>query len=474
VTYRELRDRVRAMAAWLRGQGLRGQELGPGSVVAIHLGNELAFVEALFAAAHLGADIVPLHPSWRGEHLRHALSQSGAVLMVTRDPDAPGLGDVRAVPPPDARPLLAGAAPETPTTDALPCRLLLFTSGSTGMPRLVIHRGQSVETCARGVAQTLTMTPADCTLGLLPLAFHYGLTQVTSAFAAGGSCALHRAPMPAAALDTAAQAGCTIIAAVPGIWGPMLAVQAAAPRDLRALRCVTNAGGRPGRALLEALPSAWPSVAIVLYYGQTEVLRSTWLPAERFSKKPGAIGGAFPGTQVAVVDERGAAVADGEIGELVHGGSHLPVSVAGREPQACAALGGRLGWWTGDQVRRDADGVLWFEGRTDDMLKVGGFRIGPGEVEDAISRAAAVAEVVVTSREDPVRGTVLVAAIRSHPGEPVEPADIRRWCRLHLPGYMVPSAVHVWTAPWPRTATGKIDRRAIGRADSTPPPLELR
>lgn len=460
ITFGALSERVVALADWFAARGI-----GPGVPIALHLGNSIALVEALFAAARLGADIVLLHPAWTGRYLDHALAESGARALLTqdralltRDRALPSSGTARVLTPPETLPPAIG--PSAPQA----CRVLLFTSGSTGMPRLVVHRGASLAACARGVASTLGLTPRDCTLGLLPLAFHYGLTQVTGAFAAGAACAIHRAPLPAAALDTAARHRCTVIAAVPGMWATLLAVQRAAPRDLSSLRCVTNAGGRPGRALLDALPQLLPDVDIVLFYGQTEVLRSSWLPPGRFVDKAGAIGMAFPGVHIAVVDGSGEPVAQGEEGELVHGGAFLPVSVGGRTPAPCPALGGRPAWRTGDRVRQDPDGVLWFLGRYDDLIKTGGYRIGPGEVEDALVGAPGVAEAVAAGVADPDRGQTLLIAVRKNAGSSPDPAAIRRWCRRHLPGYMVPARVFIWTGPWPRTPSGKVDRRAVVRA----------
>ena len=442
LTWGELADRVARRAGGLVAEGhvLAGR---PAPRIAVQGSNSIATVVDLLAVCWTGATVVPVHPSWSGAYLSAGLARAGVTVVLREAREAPS----GAVGP-----------PLSPAPDA---EVGLFTSGSTGPPKLVRHRSSSLAEVAEHIAAVTGLRPEDRTLGLLPLAFHYGLTQLTSAMAVGASCVLTRSRLPAQVLETLAEQGCSVVAAVPGLWGPLLAVLEAQPRPLPRLRCVTSAGGRVDSRLRDVLPTLLPGVDRIYFYGQTEVLRSAWVPPEEAVALGGALGRPFPGVELAVVDDEGNAVPPGQLGEVVHGGAYLPVAVGERCPEALPALGGRPGWRTGDLGRRDAQGVVWMEGRRDDLLKVGGFRIGPGPIEDVLLEERTVTGAVVVCLEDDQRGAVLVAAVS---GTDVDTASLRRQCRAALPAYMVPSRVVRWTGPWPASPNGKRDRRAVAAA----------
>lgn len=446
LTWATLRGRVALRAGALRDAGLAGH------AVVVQGDNRPQTVVDLLAVAWAGGMVVPVHPSWTGAWQHHAMEASGAAARLWGgSPDADAAAGALSLPTPRG-PMVSPA----PTH-----RVGLLTSGSTGRPKLVVHAGSSLAQAACAIAQTTALTPSDRTVALLPLTFHYGWSQLTSAMAVGAACVLVRSRLPAQILDVVAQHRATVLAAVPGTWAPLLAVQEAAPRDLTALRCMTNAGGRPDRALHEAFPRLLPQTRRVYFYGQTEVLRSAWVPPHRVHDEGRTLGEAFPGVTLAVVDDAGHPVRHGELGELVHGGAFLPLSVSGRAPQPVPAFGGRPGWRTGDLARRDADGRLWFAGRTDDVLKLGGFRVGPGPVEDALLACPGVTGTVVVRADLARRGPSLVAAVS---GEALDLAALRRWCRGRLPAYMVPARIVLWSRPWPTTPNGKRDRRAVAAA----------
>ena len=433
LTWGALLQRVGARAGSLHADGLR-----PGDPLAVQGGNRASFVIDLLAGSWIGATVAPLHPGCRGPRRARLLELLGGARVVGEGAPADGVA----------------AGPPAPDH-----RVVLFTSGSTGSPKAVVHRGDSLADCGRMVADLLALGPEDRTLGQLPLAFHYGLTQVTAAMAAGASCALVRAPVPTAALDRATACGVTVWAGVAATWPPLIAIQRAQPRDLSRLRCLTHAGGALPVSFCRDLGELLPGATRVSFYGQTEVLRSMWTPT---ALAPGRLGAAVPGVQIALARPDGGPTPPGEVGELVHGGAFLPLSVDGRAPAPIAALGGAPGWRTGDHARRDAAGQLCFEGRRDGLIQAAGHRVSPARVEATIEAAPGVRSATVVGLDDPDRGQVVAAAVVIEAS--LDATALRRWCRATLPAYMVPTRWVAWQQPWPRTPTGKIDRRAVARA----------
>jgi acyl-coenzyme A synthetase/AMP-(fatty) acid ligase len=244
---------------------------------------------------------------------------------------------------------------------------------------------------------------------------------------------------------------------------------------LPALRRVTNTGGKIGPDVLDMLPVVFPGVDICLMYGLTEAFRSTWLHPSKFAAKKGAIGQQIPHAQVFAIRADGGIAGPGEEGELVHAGPLVslgywekPEMTAARI-RPCPALRHIIGEapvvWSGDLVRMDAEGDLWFVARMDDMIKAMGFRISPTEVEDALAESGIVAEVVAYGADDPAMGQRVEVAVRLLPGG--NEAALMAHVRQRMPAYMQPRRVTVWDGAMPRTSSGKLDRQSVIRTVST-------
>ena len=252
--------------------------------------------------------------------------------------------------------------------------------------------------------------------------------------------------------------------------GPRLcACSTESPTALPSLRRITNSGGKIPLNVLERMPAVFPGVDIVLMYGLTESFRSTWLEPRKFAAKMGAIGRAIPGAEVYVVRPEGGIAGPGEQGELVHRGPLVSMGYWG-QPDAtaekirpCPALSEVIGdepvVWSGDTVRVDDDGDLWFVARADAMIKTSGFRLSPDEVEDLVCRSGLVADAVAFGVDDDDLGQVVHVAVTALPDFDVD--ALTRHCRRTMPHYMVPRRFHVWTAAMPRTASGKLARPEI-------------
>ncbi|MHA1113822.1 MAG: acyl-CoA ligase (AMP-forming), exosortase A system-associated, partial [Alphaproteobacteria bacterium] len=342
---------------------------------------------------------------------------------------------------------------------------ILYTSGSTGPPKGVMLSHRNLVTGAASVVSYLENRPDDRLLCVLPFSFDYGLSQLTTAFNAGACAVLLNYLMPRDVIAAVAREGITGLACVPPLWIQLAELDW--PEAARqSLRYITNSGGAMPRPILAALRNRLPETSVFLMYGLTEAFRSTYLPPSEIDRRPDSIGKAIPNAEVLVVREDGEPCAPGEPGELVHGG---PLAALGywNDPARTAerfrpmpGANAEIAVWSGDTVRADADGFLYFVGRRDDMIKTSGYRISPTEVEDVIYASGLVGEAVVIGVPHPVLGQGVVAVATAPAGGDLDEDALLAFCRRELPAFMTPRAI-VERAALPRNANGKIERRRL-------------
>jgi acyl-CoA synthetase (AMP-forming)/AMP-acid ligase II len=345
---------------------------------------------------------------------------------------------------------------------------IVYTSGSTGLPKGVTFSHGNLRAGARAVVRYLGIEPDDRLASVLPFSFDYGLNQLLCAVATGAALIVERAPVAARVVRTVVEARVSVLACVPPLWLQLLSTDAfQAP--LESLRLMTNTGGRLPVPAVQRLREVQPQAKLVLMYGLTEAFRSTYLPPERVDKKPGSIGRAIPEAEVVVIGPDGRECAPGETGELVHRGPTVALGYW-NEPEATAQRyrpnpvrppgtpDSERVVYSGDLVRRDDEGDLFFVGRRDAMIKTMGYRISPDEIAEVLHASGQVAEAVVTSEPDAVRGAAIVARVVLAPGGAVD--DLTAFARAELPSYMLPSRVEE-VDELPRTATGKYDSARV-------------
>lgn len=327
---------------------------------------------------------------------------------------------------------------------------------------------------ARSVAAYLPLRPDDVVLAVLPLSFDYGLNQLSQCFLVGACAVLHDHLLPRDVLQALAREGATALAGVPPLWMQLAALDWP-PEVVRRLRFVTNSGGAMPGPTLARLRAALPHTAVVLMYGLTEAFRSTWLPPEQLDRRPDSIGRAIPNAEVLVLREDGSVCADGEVGELVHRGVHValgywndPARTAERFRPLPARLPGlplaERAVWSGDLVRRDAEGYLYFVGRRDDQIKCSGYRVSPTEVEEVALAVPGVVEAAAFGLPHPQWGQAIGLALVLADGTAPDEAAVLRACRQALASHQQPAHLVFGHAPLPRNPNGKIDRARLAEA----------
>lgn len=477
LTYRELTRRVEAVAAGLRGLGLAS-----GDRVVVCLEKRLETVVAIFAAAAAGLVVVPVNPLLKPRQVGYVVADCAARAVVTTggrlrvlgadlagvehvvvvDEDAPSSGIGWAA-------LCASEpVPPRPVIDA-DVAAILYTSGSTGGPKGVVLTHRNLLAGAESVAHYLGHTREDVVLSVLPLSFDAGLSQVTTAFAAGAHVVLMNFLLPREVVRQCARHGVTALTCVPPLWMQLAAVDW--PAEAAAgLRYFANTGGHLPRATLGRLRAIFPAARPFLMYGLTEAFRSTYLDPAQVDRRPDSIGKAIPNAEVLVVRPDGTPCAPGEEGEIVHRGAlvaqgywHDPARTAERfrpYPPEGGAARPEIAVWSGDRAVRDEDGFLYFVGRTDDMIKTSGYRVSPTEVEEAAYATGLVREAVAFGLPDEKLGQHIALVVAVAEGADADRDALLAALRRGLPAYMVPQEV-LFLDGLAKSANGKFDRNLL-------------
>ncbi len=465
--YAGLDRAVGALAAALKVRGLEA-----GARVASWPPKSRMTAVLPLACARAGLVHVPVNPLLKRSQVAHVLADSEASLLVTGRARLGTLeeGDVpagcAAVLEDEGAEMLAGSdALPLSSVDPDSLAALLYTSGSTGRPKGVMLTHANMWLGAIGVASYLGLTAADRILAVLPFAFDYGQTQLLSPWAAGAS--VHPLEYLAArdVIRAVERHEITTLAGVPPLWVQL--VEAPWPtRGALALRRLTNSGGRLPASIVRRMREIFPAAEIHLMYGLTEAFRSTTLDPAFDDIHPDSVGSAVPFAEILCVRPDGTLTAPDEEGELVHCGPLVAkgywkdvARTAERfKPAPSASRYGGTAVWSGDRVRQDAEGLFYFVGRADAMIKTSGNRVSPTEVEEAAVASGLVAEAVALGVPDPRLGEAIALVVRPASGEKEE--ALRAFLKRELPNFMQPAHM-IWRDELPRSPNGKPDRERL-------------
>lgn len=469
LTHKTLRQRVSLLAGWLAALAPhRGARIATWAAK-----GELTCLMPL-AAARAGLVHVPINPLLKRSQVAHILVDSAAFLLIATKARIASLEHEDTPPGCDTleedSALMAAYAfgeaigPSQAHTDDLAA--ILYTSGSTGQPKGVMLSHANLWLGAVSVAHYLSLTMDDVTLAVLPLSFDYGQSQLLSTWYAGGCVVPLDYLFPKDVAKACARHQVTTLAAVPPLWVQLTEVEW--PKEATApLRRLTNSGGPLTVRLVKALRAQFADADLYPMYGLTEAFRSTYLDPRLVDTHPTSMGSAIPFAEVLVVNDRGDVAAPGEEGELVHCG---PLVAKGywRDPKRTArrfksaprasAYGG-IAVWSGDRVRCCTDGLFYFAGRHDAMIKSAGNRISPQEIEGAALAFDGVFEAAAFGLPDERLGHAVHLVVRGR-GDDAARSALAKHLSRELPNFMQPRAIH-WRSSLPLNPNGKIDRSAL-------------
>ena len=487
LTFEQLQAAIQSFAG-----GLIGLDLQPNDRVAVYLPKQFETVIGFFGAAAAGAVAVPVNPMLKPQQVGHILRDCNVRVLITsaqrlkqlesvvdacpdlqtviltteRKSDAPELSTQ----------LVSWAAVQAEAGISGPSRIdadmaaILYTSGSTGLPKGVVLSHANMVAAAQSSAEFLRLTESDRLLAVLPLSFDYGLSQLTTAYYVGASVVLMDFLLAKEVVAAVARYAVTGISAVPPIWN-QLAILEWPPEAVESMRYLTTSGGAAQRSTLLRLREALPSTGIYQMYGLTEAFRSSYLPPEEFDGRPGSVGKALPNVELMVVRPDGSRCDPDEPGELVHRGSLVAMGywndterTAQRFREAPGQPAGiplrEMAVWSGDQMRMDAQGYLYFESRQDEMIKTSGYRVSPTEVEEVVFASGLVTEAVAVGVSHPELGQAIVLLVEIGDDADVEHSAILKYCQKELPSFMVPAQIEI-ASDLPRNPNGKIDRPVL-------------
>jgi acyl-CoA ligase (AMP-forming) (exosortase A-associated) len=485
LSYAETWRAAGAAAAHLLSLGLQ-----PGDRVAIYLEKRLETVAAIFGVSAAGGVFVPVNHVLKSAQVGHILADSGAEVLITSADRlsqlAQVLPDTRvahvivvddAAPDPaapwqihrwaDGQQAAAGD-PRRPHAIDLDPAAILYTSGSTGPPKGVVLSHRNLIVGAESVATYLENTSDDVILSVLPLSFDAGLSQVTTAFSVGAHCVLMNYLLPREVPQLCARYGVTGLTCVPPLW-LALADLDWPEAATRRMRYWANTGGRMPRATLDRLRRILPTADPFLMYGLTEAFRSTYLDPAEVDRRPDSIGKAIPNAEVLVLRPDGTPCAPGEEGELVHRGALVALGYWNdpvRTDERFRPVHPEQEWraperavWSGDTVVADAEGFLYFVGRTDDMIKTSGYRVSPSEIEEAAHNTGLVRDAVAVGVDDAALGQRIVLMV-TRAADTVDVTALVAALKQALPLYQVPSRIVVLDELH-RSPNGKYDRTRL-------------
>lgn len=339
---------------------------------------------------------------------------------------------------------------------------IVYTSGSTGGPKGVMLTHRNIVDNVFSICQYLHLTKNDVQMVVLPFFYVMGKSLLNTHFAVGGTVVINNQfAFPAAVIKEMITEKVTGFSGVPSTFAYLVhRSPLAANRDkLTSLRYVSQAGGHMSKAIKEKLRQALPPhTDIVIMYGATEAAaRLAYLEPSYFAEKMDSIGKAIPGVTLKVINETGRETSDNEVGELVASGSNI-MRGYWRNPEATAKVLND-GWYhTGDQAYKDKEGFFFIVGRKDDLLKVGGHRLNPQEIEDILMESDLFVEAAVLGVPDELLGNKLVI-LAVPTKESCAESEVFAYCSSRLPKFKIPSEVR-FTRSLPKKSSGKIDRKA--------------
>ena len=472
VSYAELEGLVERAAGAFSMLGLgRGERL-----VAVGE-NSLELVVAAFGAMRAGGCFSLLHPATKARKIGEIVARCTPRVLVLGGKQATLEPEIRAAAPGcDPHTLVLGASFEEalegaaraphPNRIDLDLAAIFWTSGSTGVPKGVMLAHQNMKSTTVSVATYLENRADDVILSALPLSFGYGWFQVTASIRVGACIAVERGfQMAYPLIEAIARERATGLPGVPTLFSLLLSLRELDPAMLESLRYWTVAGAAMAPAQVRRMREVAPRARPFVMYGLTECTRVTYLPPDDVERKPLSCGLGMPNQDAWVEREDGTRADPGEVGELIVRGANV-MRGYWQDPEATARtlrpgrVPGEVELLSGDLFKTDDEGYLYFVARKDDVIKSGGQKVSPREIEAALLEHPGIAECAVIPIDDAMLGQAPKAFCVPRPGVTLDEKEVKRHLQKLLEDYMIPRQ---WAFPesLPKSDNGKILKREL-------------
>ncbi|MCU0473433.1 MAG: AMP-binding protein [Bacteroidales bacterium] len=489
ITYKDLHSTCIDLAAWIE------KEVGQNKHILLLSVNNLFLLKVYLAVIKSGNIIIPLDPNIENENYRYISNLTNPELIfLTRDvekrlsvnpdksifPDTPmatgnrlpiAIGTASGTKRPELSPLTTHHSqltthnsllttphsqltthhsplnPELFPFDKERCAEIIFTSGSTGKPKGVMITHKNLKANTETIISYLKLSLDDRMLVVLPFYYCYGLSLLHTHLRIGGSIVLNNSFMfLGTVINNLLDYRCTGFAGVPSHFQIILRMSDSFKKTkFPDLRYVTQAGGKLAPVFIDEFRKSFTDILFYVMYGQTEATaRLSYLPPDLYEKKKGSIGRGIPGVELKVVNEKGETVKPGELGEVVACGDNIMMGYFADNQGTRNAI--RNGWlYTGDLGTVDDDGFIFLTARKSEIIKVGGKRVSPKEIEDVILRIPEVVDCSVEGVEDKLQGEALRATVVLRKGtmNNINEETIKQHCSKHLALFKIPKIYEI-------------------------------
>ncbi|UCD84881.1 MAG: long-chain-fatty-acid--CoA ligase [Deltaproteobacteria bacterium] len=472
LSFSELYERMNRLSHGMKDLGIK-----QGDRVALILPNSIQFEESYLATVNLGGIAMPIDVRTKAQELRDILSDAGTAALITTnqftqlvEEAGKGLDFLKNIIVSgyegdkfvSYEKLVEQGTPEEMEVDIKGDdeALYLYTSGTTGRPKGVVLTFDQLDLFPETINKVLDIAGEDVNGILLPMSHISGPIYCNISIVYGMTMVIFEQLSPDSILGAIEKHGVTWTHGVPPIFSMILKSPNIKKFDTSSLRIAAMMGMTVPPELMKAFQENFPHTKMIQGYGLTEtspLLTLTYL--KDADRKMSSIGKAVPRAEVAIMDEKGALLPVGEVGEIVAKGPQIMKGYH-NQPEMTAEII-RDGWFhTGDIGKCDEDGYFYHMGRKDDMIITGGLNVYPAEVENLLAQHPAVGEVAVVGVPDEKRGAVIKAVVVLKKGAEAGEKDLIKYCREKLTNYKVPQMVE-FRDSLPRTGTGKVQKTEL-------------
>jgi long-chain acyl-CoA synthetase len=442
--------------------------------VAIYLENSVEAVISIFAVLKAGGIFLLINPQTKTRKLEYILNDCQVSFLITASKLAANCQgsfiDLKVISIDNNLAtysfwsLIDRSSAQRPSNTCIDIDLcsLIYTSGSTGKPKGVMLTHLNMVSAANSIIEYLGNTCDDIILNCLPLSFDYGLYNLLMPFKFGGTVVLEKSFVyPFQLIGLVNKEKITGLPLIPTIISIFLQVKNLEKYKFPHLRYITSTGQAFPPNHIVIMSELFTQAKIYSMYGLTECKRVLYLPPEQILIRPTSVGKAMPNIEVYLVDEQGKRISQpGEAGELMVRGSNVMQGYWNLPEETAKVLDIDRNLRTRDLFKTDEEGYFYFVARKDDLIKTGGERVSPKEIEDILSELTGINEVAVFGVEHEFLGQAIKISLVLATGSQLTELDILEYCAVHLEKYMIPKYIEI-RQELPRTLTGKINRKEL-------------
>ena len=478
ISYLDLNLKCDNLARCLKSRGISKDNR-----VALLFENSVEYIIAYYAALKLGLVVAPLNPGLKPDGLQYLLDDLDPAVIISNNKcerllKAVNIDDsiikLIIIKNPKQKwldfsiPVITFENSIAPQQGLLPhdtitpndLANIIYTSGSTGSPKGVMLSHGNLVSNTQSISQYLSLNHEDIQMVVLPFFYVMGKSLLNTHMAVGGTIVINnRFLYPADVVNQMIEEKVTGFSGVPSTYAYLLnrSPFASVKDKLSALRYCSQAGGHMALSLKQALRKALPShTKIYIMYGATEAsARLTYLEPDFYNQKMRSIGKPIPDVSISILDKNGMEVPDGQEGELVAAGPNI-MRGYWKDPEETARVLCKNGYHTRDIGYRDSDGFLFVKRRKDGLIKTGGHRVNPTEIEDVLMGTDQLIETIIVGIPDKLLGKKLIA-LAVPKNKECSSKLLMEACTKTLPKHKWPSAIF-FIRMLPKNANGKIDR----------------